>query len=93
MSNKDDEFIPLEPGEIIPGDPVTTIWKWCSKNGWAFVFDFLGGEPWVDQRCAWAMIKPDSSFKTAQNQVLAGIERVNGLVRLSKVMVRRGPEH
>ena len=87
MSTENDEtFVPIAPEDIVPNDPVASVWRWCLRNNWTFVPDFSGGEPWVDTRCAWAMVKPNVSYKTARNSVLKGLERVNDLVRLSEVM-------
>ena len=77
----------LSPDDIIPGDPVTTLWRWCLRNGWTFIADLQGGEPYVDTRCAAAYCSPGSSYKSAQNTILAGVKRYpGGVVRISEVM-------
>jgi len=83
----------LKPEDIVPGDPSTTLWRWCVRNGWAFVADIGGGEPYVDTRCAAAYVSPSASYKTAQNTILLGVTRYpGGLVKISEVMqVRSNP--
>lgn len=85
-STKPESFIPLATVDIIPGDITTTIWRWCVKNGWTFTPDFLGGEPKIDTRCAWAIVSPDVAYSTAKNGILSGIKRYpGGTVLLSDV--------
>lgn len=93
MQSEDAQLIPLCSADIAPGDPTTTIWRFCLRNGWAFVPDLTGGEPWVDQRCVAALTKPDRSFKTVQNTVLNGVDRQHDLVRLSDVMRGQAMPH
>lgn len=86
-TSKTESYEKLGPDDIIPGDYVTTIWRWCVRNNWVFVIDFAGGEPKVDQRCAWAMVSPDKAFSTAKNTILGGLTRYPGnTVLLSDVM-------
>jgi hypothetical protein len=75
----------LHPDDIT-NDPIQTIWKCCARNGWTFVPDFTGNEPWIDIRCASAIVRPGVDLKTARNTILAGLPRRHGLVRLSDVM-------
>ena len=81
-----EKVLALSPDDVVPGDLVTTIFRWCLRNGWGFCPNLLGGEPSVDPRCAWMLIAPNKDYKTAQNRYLNGVERVNGLVKLSDVM-------
>jgi hypothetical protein len=79
---------PLRPDDVIPGDPATTLWRLCATNGWAFVPDFAGGEPFVDTQCAAYLLSIKE--KTLQNHYLDGVPKYgNGLVKLSEVMQRR----
>jgi hypothetical protein len=85
-TSKAETFEPLGPDDIITGDPISTVWRWCARNGWTFTPDFLGGEPKIDQRCAWALVAPDVAFETARKGVLLGIKRYpGGTVLLSDV--------
>ena len=78
----------LEEKHILPGDPVTTIWRLCATNGWAFVPDFCGGEPFVDLKCAAYLLGVVE--KTLQNHYMDGVpEYANGLVRMSELMRRK----
>ena len=73
--------------DIVPGDPVATIWRWSVRNNWTFVPDFTGGEPMIDIRCANALVTPGNTIQSAKNVLLRGIARFpGGVVRLSEVM-------
>ena len=73
--------------DIVPGDPVATIWRWSVRNNWTFVPDFTGGEPMIDIRCANEFVTPGNTIQSAKNVLLRGIERFpGGVVRLSEVM-------
>ena len=73
--------------DIVPGDPVATIWRWCVRNEWRFVPDFLGGEPLIDIRCANELVTPGNALQSAKTVLLRGIRRYQGgVVRLSDVM-------
>ncbi|HIE97169.1 MAG TPA: hypothetical protein EYQ63_09175 [Fuerstia sp.] len=85
-SVKTGTFTPLQPEDIVPGDPAATIWRWSARNGWKYAPDLDGGEPKIDPLCAWQLVKPDVTFKTAQNTMLNGIDHIHGLVKLSDVM-------
>ena len=87
--SKDESFLPITAEDIEPGDPITTIWRWCCRNDWEFVPDFNGGEPWIDPRCAWVIVNSQVSYQTARNGILRGLRRVNNLVRLSEAMKLR----
>jgi|GEM_PF-6579245 len=80
-SVKTGTFTPLQPEDIVPGDPAATIWRWSARNGWKYAPDLDGGEPKIDPLCAWQLVKPDVTFKTAQNTMLNGIDHIHGLVR------------
>ncbi|MDG1897266.1 MAG: hypothetical protein P8J37_20410 [Fuerstiella sp.] len=77
-SVKTETFTPLQPEDIVPGDLPTTIWRWCLRNDWVFHPDFNGNEPKIDTRCAWAIVSPDITFKTAKDGILKGIKRHPG---------------
>lgn len=80
----------LQPEDIVPGDVITTMWRWCLRNRWTFIPDLQGGEPFVDPRCAAAHCSPDITYKSAQNTLLAGVKRYpGGVVRISEVMRNR----
>ncbi len=86
-SLKAETFTPLNADEIVPGDPITTIWRWCVANKWTFIPSFTGGEPLIDIRCAWQIASPDTAFSTAKNGILAGVKRHSGgTVKLSDVV-------
>jgi hypothetical protein len=78
----------LDEKNIIAGDPATTLWRLCATNGWAFVPDFTGGEPFVDLKCAAYLLGVVE--KTLQNHYMDGVpEYANGLVRMSELMRRK----
>lgn len=82
----------LEAKDILPSDPVTTLWRLCAANGWSFVPDFFGGEPFVDIECAAHLL--GITKKTLQNDYLDGVPKYgNGVVKLSELMrLRRDSE-
>jgi hypothetical protein len=78
----------LDEKNIVAGDPATTLWRLCATNGWAFVPDFTGGEPFVDLKCAAYLLGVVE--KTLQNHYMDGVpEYANGLVRMSELMRRK----
>lgn len=78
----------LSEKDVVAGDPSTTLWKLCIANGWAFVPDFAGGEPYVDLECVAHLLHV--SKKTLQNHYMSGVpEYANGLVRMSEIMRRK----
>ena len=79
---------PLECKDVIPGDPITTLWHLCLRNKWAFVPDMKGGEPFVDLKCAAYLL--GIVEKTLQNDYMNGVPKyANGLVRMSELMRTR----
>lgn len=78
---------PLTSEDIVLGEPITTIWRWCLRNGWRFVPDFLGGEPLIDIRCANELVTPGNALSTGRKGLLHGIKRYPGaVVKLSEVV-------
>lgn len=78
----------LDQKDIVPGDAITTLWRLCVSNGWAFVPDFSGGEPFIDLKCAAYLLGVVE--KTLQNHYMDGVpEYANGLVRMSELMRRK----
>lgn len=77
---------PLSEQDIVPGDFAATLWRWSLRNGWPFVPDMGGGEPWVDPRLAWQLAAPHNEYTSCKNGLLRGVPRRKGLVRLSDVM-------
>lgn len=86
MSSEIDEVSPVKPEDVVVGDPLTTIWRWCIRNSWTFVPSLDGSEAWVDLRCVWQLVNPSVKFETFRTYSLKDVQRVNGLVRLSDVM-------
>lgn len=77
--------------DIVPGDPITTVWRYCSRNGWAFVPDLLGGEPLIAIEAANAIVTPGNQLSSAKAGILSGVKRYpGGLVRLSEVVALKG---
>lgn len=92
-SPKEEKIVLLSPDDVIPGDFNTTMWRWCLRNNWSYVPDPLGGEAWVDPRCAAAHCAPHVEYKTAKNALLKGVTRYpGGNVRISEVMRLRGDD-
>lgn len=86
--NANDKPEPLRPDDVIPGDPSTTLWRFCLRNGWKFVPDINGGESLIDVDCVASLL--GISKKTLQTDYLTGVPRYgNGLVKLSEVMKQR----
>ncbi|MEO2013903.1 MAG: hypothetical protein ABGZ53_05980 [Fuerstiella sp.] len=81
-SVKTETFTPLQPEDIVPGDPAATIWRWCLRNDWVFHPDFNGNEPKIDTRCAWAIVSPEITFKTAKDGILSEETRSADIVLL-----------
>ena len=79
---------PLRPDDVIPGDPSTTLWRFCLRNGWRFIPDITGGEPFIDVECIASVL--GIAKKTLQTDYMTGVPKYgNGLVKLSEVMQRR----
>lgn len=47
MNQKNETIDPLKPEDITLDGENGIIWRLCLRNGWAFVPDFSGGEPFV----------------------------------------------
>lgn len=79
--------VPLSPEDIVPNDLVSTLWRWSVKNNWRFAPDLTGqSEPWIDIRCAAALVAAGNSLQSVRTTQLAGVRRVSGMVKLSEVV-------